>query len=241
MRPFLTNLQFGTRPVVVHAQGPDLIHPLWPEIRDRFFTRPRQRIGPIDGLTILTWNNGHPAMGLLERSLEHLGIPCMVTGRGIADWVNSRDKPNLTREALARIETPWVMGVDSADAIVVGDPSHLVELLESHFRCELVFGADKVSYPGLKCFKEFEDGLPGAAASDFRYLNGGVWLGRTAFCREFFGAACDVDPAAVRPKAEQGILKRLLPRFSPRVQLDYTCAVVQNLGFVFQPVWELAA
>jgi hypothetical protein len=237
--PFLTHSRFGTHPVVVHAQGPDAAHPLWPEVRERFFAQPRRHIGPIADLTILTWNNGSPGMGVLERSLDHLGIPCRVTGQGIADWVNSRDKPRLTCEALESITTPYVLGVDSGDAILVDDPSHLIALFESRFGCDLVFGADKINFPTLKVFKDFEDSLPGAAESEFRYLNGGVWLGRTAFCRELFAEVCRTPPVASRPAAEQGILKQLFPRYHPRVQLDYTCAMVQNLGFVFQPVYTL--
>jgi hypothetical protein len=238
--PFLTNRLFGTTPVVVHAQGPDYVHPLWPEVRDRFFALPPRRFGAVPDLTILTWNNGNPAMGVLERSLDHLGIPCLVTGHGIDPWVNSRDKPRLTRDALDSIATRYVLGVDSGDAIVVGALDGLPALFEA-FGGDLVFGADKINYPNLKEFREYEDALPGAQTSEFRYLNGGVWIGRTEFCREFFAAACDTPPGTVRPTAEQGILKRLLPRFGPRVKLDYTSAIVQNLGFLFEPCWDLGS
>ena len=237
--PFLTHRRFGTHPVVVHAQGPDAAHPLWPTVRERFFARPRRQIGPIAGLTILTWNNGIPGSGVLEQSLDRLGIPYRLTGQGIAEWVNSRDKPRLTCEALETITTPYVLGVDASDAIVVDDPSPLVELFESSFRCDLLFGADKINFPTLKVFKDFEDGLPGAAESEFRYLNGGVWLGRTAFCREFFAEVCRTPPVVARPNAEQGLLKLLFPRYYPRVQLDYTAAVVLNLGFVFKPIYTM--
>ncbi|HVR95029.1 MAG TPA: hypothetical protein VMW27_00335 [Thermoanaerobaculia bacterium] len=238
---FITNRTFGTRPVVFHAQGPEVLHPLWPEVCDRFFALPPRRIGPIPDLTILTWNNGHPGMGILERSLDHLGIPYVVTGRGVEEWVNARDKPRLTRDALRTIETPYVLGIDSGDAILVDDPAHLVGWLETRFRCDLVFGADRINFPNLKSYKEFEDKLPGAAASEFRYLNGGVWIGRTEFCREFFAEACETPPDEVRPAAEQGILKKLFQRHVPRVQLDYTCAMFQNLGFVFLSIFDFDA
>src|SRR5829696_1385124 len=116
---FITNRIFGTRPVVFHAQGTRLMHPLWPEVHDRFFARPPRRVGPIPELTILTWHNGHPDMGILERSLDRLEIPCVVTGRGIEPWVNARDKPRLTRDALQAIDTPYVLGIDSGDAILI--------------------------------------------------------------------------------------------------------------------------
>lgn len=237
--PFMTNRLFGTHPVVVHAQGPEFLHPLWPEVRDRCFEQPRRTIGPIEGLTILTWNNGHRDMGVLERSLDHLGIPYVVTGQGVDDWVNSRDKPRLTRDALATIDTPFVMGVDSGDAVVVDDPSHLVRWLDERFACDLVFSADKINWPNMKVFKEFEDTLPGAESSDYRYLNGGVWIGRTEFCRRFFTEACETPLTPIRPESEQGILKQLFPRHHPRVKLDYTCSMFQNIGFTIKPVFDL--
>jgi hypothetical protein len=235
---FITNRMFGTRPIVFHAQGTHLMHPLWPEIHDHVFARPPRRVGPIPELTILTWNNGHPDMGLLERSLDRLEIPYVVTGRGIEQWVNARDKPRLTRDALREIDTPYVLGIDSGDAVLIDDPSHLIEWLETRFRCDLVFGADKINFPNTRSFKEFEDKLPGAATSEFRYLNGGTWIGRTEFCREFFAEACETPPDEVRPTSEQGILKKLFPRHFPRVQLDYTCSMFQNLGFIFKPMFE---
>ena len=51
--------------------------------------------------------------------------------------------------------------------------------------------------------------------------------------------ASGVHAGTVRPTSEQGILKRLLPRFVPLVKLDYTCSIVQNLGFLFEPCWDL--
>jgi hypothetical protein len=232
----VVNLLFGTTPVVIHAQGSHGYKPYWRPIKERFFASPPRRLGPVPDLTILTWNNGHEAMGILERSLEHLGVPCLVLGHGVEHWVNSRDKPRLTRDALGEIETGYVMGVDSRDAIFVEDPRLVLERFRAEFDCELVFSADRMNWPNRADFKRFEDSLPGAAASDFRYLNSGAWVGRTAFCREFFAAAVETPPAAEAPEADQGILKQLFQTFHPRVQLDYRSSMFLNIGFVFDQI-----
>jgi hypothetical protein len=235
----LANLQFNTRPLVVHAPGPLQHKPHWQEIKEAFFSSPRLHLGTIADLTILTWNNGNQAMGILERSLCHLGVPYVVKGEGISHWINSKHKPLLTYETLNHIETKYVMGVDSRDAIVLGDPRKIVERFEQSFSCDLVFGADRMNWPNVARFKKFEDSLPGASESDYKYLNGGMWIGRTEFCREFFHAALQTECLNEAPDSEQGILKQLFPVYYPRVQLDYRCEMFQNLWLVFNQTIRL--
>src|SRR5215831_12188235 len=141
----MRNTLFGTTPLVAHGQGPHDFKPYWKIVCERFFASPAKRLGPIPGLTILTWNSGDSGMGLLERSLGHLGIPCFVTGQGIRNWVNSTHKPQLTSEALGSIESEYVMGIDSRDAIVVDDPRAIVKTFESGFAADLVFSADQMN------------------------------------------------------------------------------------------------
>jgi len=213
--------------------------PFWSEVRDAFFATPPRALGTPRDLTILTWNN-RTTPGLLERSLEHLGVPFVVMGRGIEDWRNSRDKPRLTVEALASIDTPYVAGIDSFDAIVVDDPSQLVARFENDFDADLVFNGGKVNWPNVASFRKFEESLPGAAESEFRYLNGGAWIGRTEFCRRFFAEACETPPHPLHEESEQGVLKQLLSRHVPSVQIDTRCRMFQTLGYVFERIFELA-
>lgn len=235
----VVNLLFDTTPVVIHAQGRHSHKPYWKPIKENFFSSPAQKLGAFADLTILTWNNGHEAMGVLEQSLAHLGVPCLITGAGIKDWVNSRDKPQLTLEAVNNIQTKYVIGVDSRDAIFINNPHLIVERFEQEFSCELVFSADRMNYPNQKIFRDFEDSIPNASESEFCYLNGGAWIGKTEFCREFFAAAVKTEPEAEVPEAEQGILKKLFKEFYPKVQLDYRCSMFQNIGFVFNSILEV--
>jgi hypothetical protein len=235
---FFRNTTFDTDPVVVHGQGDELTKPLFAEVRDAFFATPPRTLGARPGLTILTWNS-RAESGLLERSLDHLGIPYIVKGRGIDDWINSRDKPRLTVEALHEIDTPYVLAVDSFDAIVIDDPLRLIADFNTHFDADLVFNGGKINWPNVADFRRFEDGLPGAQDSEFRYLNGGAWIGRLDFCRRFFAEACDTPPASLHTDSEQGILKQLLPRHVPRVRIDYRCRMFQTLGYVFRRNFQL--
>ena len=122
----LKNLTFNTRPLVVHAQGPHMNKPYWQPIRDKFFASQPQKLTLPKNLTILTWNNGHDSMGVFEKSMAHLGLPCLVLGKGVDEWINSKHKPLLTYEALKNIDTEFVMGVDSRDAILLDDPAKIL-------------------------------------------------------------------------------------------------------------------
>jgi hypothetical protein len=232
----VVNESFGTRPLIVHAQGDEAYSPHWRPIRERFFASPRQNLGVTANLTILTWNNHQGEKGIFERSLDHLGVPCVILGQEVRCWVNSRHKPLLAATALKAIRTDYVLGVDSWDAIALGDPRRLLDIFESSFSCELVFNAGKVNWPNLSRFREFERSLTGATESEFRYLNGGVWIGKTDFCRLFFAHAVQTEPAPEAPNSEQGILKQIFAEYYPRVQLDYRCEMFQTLQYVFKPI-----
>lgn len=236
----LENLRFDTRPLVVHAPGPPVFNPYWEPVRERFFATPRRALGAPARLTVLTWNDGARGPGVLERSLEHLGVPCVVAGRGVRGWTNSVHKPLGARQALETIDTEYVLGVDSSDAILLGDPGPLVERFDGSFGAELVFAAEKNNSPNAVRFRTFEEGLAGSSSTPFRFLNGGTWIGRTAYCREFFDEAVRTPPAPEDPSSEQGILKELFLTRHPEVALDYRCELFQTLLLVSEPIlaWD---
>lgn len=235
----LINLLYNSQPLVVHAHGSHSHKPHWQPIKEKFFSSPHQYIGQIKDLTILTCNNGHEAMGLLEKSLDHLGIPYMVRGQGIFPWINSKHKPKVILEATQEIETKYILYADSRDAIFLGNPQIILEKFEHEFSGEMVFSADRFNWPTIKEFQLFEDSIPEATNSEFRYLNGGIWIGKTEFCREFFKAVVMTEPATEAPDSEQGILKKLFKNYYPKVQLDYQCKMFQNIGFVGAPIFEI--
>jgi hypothetical protein len=234
----VTNLLFGTTPLVIHAQGHHDYKPLWPPIRDAFFGSPRQHLTLRSDLTIVTCNSGGPAMGLLERSLDHLGLAYIVAGRGVVDWINSRDKPRALLSALVSIDTTYTLYADSRDAILIDDPNVLPDKFGA-FNCDLVFSADRMNWPPRREFELYENSLAAPEQRDFRYLNGGMWIGRTGFCQQFFASVISMEPAIEAPESEQGILKQLLPRYRDEVRLDHRCSMFQNIGFVAKPILRI--
>jgi hypothetical protein len=225
----VVNRLFQTKPIVAHSPGP-------PGIGFQRFCEavlgqpPRPTRGCAD-LTILTWNAGpRPAKptGILERSLERLGVVPRVLGEGTANWHNILKFP-LTAKALASIRTPYVMGADSSDVVVFDDPATLLETFERHFTCDLVYNATgSRCWPELPTFVDYESSLPMAAVAQGRHwLNAGVWIGRTPFCRQFFTRLAEEPPVEGFPWSEQAVVKRAWPQWHPQVQLDYLCQMFQ--------------
>lgn len=237
----ISNTLYNTNPIVFHAHSHYPRQKHWPIIREYFFGSEKRSVKECKDLTIITCNNGHEAMGLFESSLAHLGLDCVVKGAGIEKWVNSVHKPPLLLEAAEEARTPYILYVDSRDAILMDDPQILVDRYEAMFKDNgIVFSADLLSWPTLPEFTRFERSLPGAADTDFKYLNGGVWMGKTEFCRKFWARALETPPVEARKDSEQGILRRVFQEFVPSATMDYRCALFQNIGFVEKPIFRYA-
>jgi hypothetical protein len=225
---------FDTTPGVVHAQGYHRHKPLLDAIQRAHSATNYQSADPPRELTILTCNNGHPSMGGLERSLARMGLSCRVCGQGMKPWVNSIHKPRALAGALQGIDTEYTLYADSRDAFLIKYPSSILQTF-SHFSCDLLFGGDRLSYPPDPVCTSYEDARPGAAATEFKYLNAGAWIGKTHFARSFFQAAAQNRPLDLAPQSEQGILRKILPLFAASVAIDYRCEIFLNIGFVFDP------
>lgn len=235
---FIENTLFKTYPSIVHAHGSHSYKPNWQPILDSFFNTPQQSIGNTKDLTIITCNNGHPDMGLLERSLDHLGVPYKVSGRDFNPWINSIHKPLSITNVLDEITTPYVLYADSRDAIFVNDPSQILDIFKREYDCKLVFGADRLNWPPIKEFERFENLIASNYPGDFNYLNGGLWIGETEYCKSFFEKSKHIKGVEKAEESEQGILKKLFMGCYPEVQLDYTCNMFQNIGFVSTPIFN---
>jgi len=224
--------EFNTHPCVVHGHGKHDYQYWWEPIKSAFFSAPPAICSMPAELTIVTCNNGHRSMGMFERSLDYLGVPYRVFGQGVEPWVNSQAKPAALAAGLRSIDTDYVLYADSRDAIIVGDPAVVLERFKEGFSCDMLFGADRINWPPERQFARFEEPLAKQAGSDYRYLNGGLWIGKTGFCAELFSLAAVTEPVASASESEQGILKRLFQAHYPRIQLDYCCELFLNTGFL---------
>lgn len=223
----------GGCPVVAHGQGNHRLKPIFSAIREAYERQPGGPDVLPRNMTLLTCNNGAEGMGMFERSVAARGLHCMVAGAGIVPWNNRRDKPQALVDALAEIATEYTLYADSRDCLLVGPPAEALEKFRKDFPgCEMLFGADIINWPPDNAFARFERGLPGAETGRMKFFNGGCWIGRTAYCREFFEEARRLPPAAAAPDSEQGVLKALFQQRHPAVRLDYRADVFLNCGYL---------
>lgn len=224
----LKNKLFGTEPIVVHCPGP--LHEGWRYFSDAVFSAPIDPHPPRESACVLTWNNGlrpDKPNGTLEQCIARYGCEVHVLGAGVEPWSNVL-KLRLTGEALQQISTEFVVGLDSGDVLLVNHPDEIVARFRGHFTCDLLFNATgSRCWPELPPFVMFETTRPDADLSAGRcWLNTGAFVGRTAFCREYFAHLAAMAEEHGFPD-DQYAVKRTWPDWYPRVQVDYRCRIFQ--------------
>jgi hypothetical protein len=217
---------------VLHRNGnPPNWRGAWEQVVSAFFAEPREADPPCPELTVLTWNS-RPGKGVLEQCLDARGIPHVVLGRNLPVWRNCY-KLYLTADVLPRVSTPYVMALDADDVLVVDSLPAILRAYQA-FGCDIVFGAERQSWPDVEAIARFERSI---AESDYRHLNSGAWIGRTEACVRFFDDCLHEDVGDIlRAKRtftmlydDQGLTRKAFRRHHPRTQLDYRCRIFQAL------------
>jgi hypothetical protein len=227
----ITNRLFATHPIAAHCPGP--LSARWHRFCQSLLSQPcRHR--PADKVTVLTWNSGerperpNKPCGMLEMSLAQLGVDVLVLGRETLPWRN-RDKLRLTAEALQSVETPYVVGADSCDVVFLDGPQIAVDRLKQHFDCSLLFnGTGSRCWPELPEFVRFQSSLPLAPLAQGRHwINSGLFVGKTDFCRKYFSALAAAEPVRGYTASDQAVVMATFPKWYPKVQIDYFSQIFQ--------------
>ena len=227
------NLVTGTSPGIVHRNGtPPDWEGRWPHIVADFFAEPIARAEPCPELTILTWST-RPEKSVLERCLDRLGVTYQTLGKRLPEWRNDM-KLYLNAEALARVQSEYVMALDADDILIVSGPRQILADFQS-FNCDIVFSTEKNNWPDVAFLAEFEASI---AATAYRYLNSGAWIGRTAACRRFFEDCLATDTGDIiagHPgraavfRDDQGVTRKMFRKYYPAAKLDDRCLLFQSL------------
>jgi hypothetical protein len=208
------------------------------------FTHPKD-------LTILTCRNegsledriidslvGYDKISILEVNTEYLGLDLVVLTDDRLPWRNTF-KFELINDYLqsGKCTTEYFMFCDAVDVIFVDHPNKVIDIFKS-FECEALFMSTS-SLDGYNCMPEVLDWVHNTNGNITRYLNSGVYIGKTSFVKELFeesmqyalphGVIMDEyrDYLATEPKdyphgsQDQDIIRYLEPKFYPRMKVDY--------------------
>jgi len=262
----IKSLKTNTYPLIVHAPGwtnaqlspdPDChnkINPLWTPIVNTWRKSKIDKISRKQSkdLTIITINT-YPSKkrGILEESLDKLEVPYVVLGKGLKDWKNIY-KIRLYREIMNSIHTPYVMGLDNYDMLMLRDPQEAVEKFKI-MDCDILFNGEIQFYPRcgfneqtkkLYITKEWEEFQSGIAKTSWAYLNAGAWIAKTEFYRKFINECStrnseflirsgrlpeDAGYHQKLTESEQVIMHWVFKDFYPRAQIDYENSIFFNI------------
>ena len=129
------------------------------------------------------------------------------------------------------------MYCDAIDVIFVDNPKKVIDILKS-FKCDALFMSTH-SVDGYNCMPEVKQKIDKINQDNKRYLNSGVYIGKTSFIKEIFTEAIKyINPHGVtmdeyrkylnsNPKnypqgsQDQDIFRFLEPKFYPRLKVDY--------------------
>ena len=180
---------------------------------------------------------GYEDVSLLESSLQHLGIHTLKRLESSElPWRNTF-KFELINEYLKECKTEYFMCCDAIDVIFRDDPFRVLDIFES-FDCDMLFMSTD-SLDGYDCMPEVFNEVKKINNNNGRYLNSGVYIGRTNFVREVIEECMEYAiPHGVtmddykeylnsKPKTypkgaqDQDIFRFLEPKFSPRIKVDY--------------------
>jgi len=182
---------------------------------------------------------GYDEVSFLESSLQFLGINSLeVLTDARLPWRNTF-KFQMLHDYLnsGKCNTEYFMCCDAIDVIFQDDPQKVIDIFET-FDCDMLFMSTN-SIDGYNCMSEVFDEVKQINGDNNRYLNSGVYIGRTEFVKEVIAEAMKYAvPHGVTmddyreylnsnpkdyPKGsqDQDIFRYIEPKFYPRLKVDY--------------------
>jgi len=182
--------------------------------------------------------SGYEEQSILERNMEYLGLDLVVLRDDRLPWRNTFKFEMLHNYLNSdKCTTEYFMCLDAIDVIWVDEPQRVVDIFESN-DCDALFMSTH-STDGYNCMPKVKEWVD-TVNSKNRYLNSGVYIGKTSFVKEMVGEAMKYAiPHGVTmddyrdylnsepvdyPKGsqDQDIFRYIEPKFYPRMKVDYS-------------------
>ena len=178
---------------------------------------------------------GYEDVSILEKNMEYLGLDLVVLRDARLPWRNTF-KFEMLNNYLKDCPTEYFMCLDAIDVIWVDEPQKVMDIFKS-FNCDALFMSTH-STDGYICMPEVKQWVETINVSG-RYLNSGVYIGKTSFVKEMIEEAMKyaVPPGVImveyhewletKPKdypkgsQDQDIFRYIEKKFYPRMKVDY--------------------
>ncbi|MGD2128471.1 MAG: hypothetical protein PVJ17_04165 [Lysobacterales bacterium] len=193
----------------------------------------------------------HAAKQYTESILEYLGIDdFVVLGRDLQRWRHIYKLKLIVDYIRNHPQPGLLLHLDAPDVLVTGDLQPVVDCFLSDFECDLLFGAEKNSAPGsrttrditeseVKFLSRIEEFERSNYQPPFQHLNAGCFIGRKECISDLFSEALStrmdfqlssrLHHGDYLYNDDQLVLRELHRKHYPRIQVDHTNKVFQNL------------
>ena len=182
--------------------------------------------------------SGYENTSILESNMEYLGLNLVVLKDARLPWRNTFKFEMINNYLQSgKCTTKYFMCLDAIDIIFVDHPQKVIDIFKS-FNCQALFMSTS-SLDGYNCMPEVLDWVHSINGGIPRYLNSGVYIGKTSFIKELYEEAIKYaiphgvtmddyrDYLAREPKdypkgsQDQDIIRYLEPKFYPQLKVDY--------------------
>ena len=131
--------------------------------------------------------SGYESVSILESNLDYLGLDLVVLKDSRLPWRNTF-KFEMIHNYLnsGKCTTKYFMCCDAIDVIFIDDPQRVIDIFHT-FECDALFMSTQ-SLDGYNCMPEVKRWADRINGGRMRYLNSGVYIGKTSFVKELFVA-----------------------------------------------------
>jgi len=187
-----------------------------------------------DDLTIITCHN-YSEPPLFEQSLKFFGIQDYVVLNESfkGPWHHSLKLEWMLKYLKSgRCITEFLLFCDARDSVICGDLEQVIHFFKLLSDCDLLFNSTMAHYGIYYANRDVWLQTQVITKKKGRYLNSGVYIGRSDYITEIFEKAVTLvkaaEPISFSPEGEknyiyqdQDILRLMYPVLYPRIDIDY--------------------
>ena len=213
--------------VDLNAHGYDIYNEINPYIK-------KCDITDADKITLCfaKWGRVSGRKCIMEETLNTMELPWLnianeYTSGGLKGRRQLIKKPKMLRDSLSKINTEYIMGWDITDTFFTTTPNKIVERFESEFDCDMLFNAEVVCYPkeARELYETWNNYDEIVKQSPFRFLNSGLWIAKTDFCREIIDDVIKTKKlvhmgSSWRPRGVSTNLPKIFPKNTSRPSMQ---------------------